>query len=300
MKVIFFGNYKGGVGKTASVLNFARLLSPEKKILLLDIDPQNSLSELLMQDEKNGSSLEKLKPEETLNYVFDLQIKNIKQNLGLNLTFELTHLIRNTRLDNLFFIPSSMFYEHSLGLDRLSMRMKPDIRYFAILGNLINQIKKDYADKLDYIFIDCPPTNNVITESAFLISDGYLIPTIVDGMSTNGVTHYIETVNKVYERYLKDDSNNLLYQYYFGTAPKLVGILFTLRRGQVNYDSAVRNLKTSVVKILGKEPFFFEKPTDNFVDIARSVSDHPLDAPYKDSYETIVPELKNRLKDIGL
>lgn len=50
-KIIFVGNYKGGVGKTTSVLNFAEYFSKEnKKVLVLDIDPQSSLSEVLVSN----------------------------------------------------------------------------------------------------------------------------------------------------------------------------------------------------------------------------------------------------------
>lgn len=49
-KIIFVGNYKGGVGKTTSVLNFAKYFSQSgKKVLVLDLDPQSSLSEILVK-----------------------------------------------------------------------------------------------------------------------------------------------------------------------------------------------------------------------------------------------------------
>lgn len=50
-KIIFVGNYKGGVGKTTSVLNFGEYFAKEgKRVLLLDIDPQSSLSEILVSN----------------------------------------------------------------------------------------------------------------------------------------------------------------------------------------------------------------------------------------------------------
>ena len=48
---MFIGNYKGGVGKTTSVLNFAENFTKMgKKILVLDLDPQSSLSEILVSN----------------------------------------------------------------------------------------------------------------------------------------------------------------------------------------------------------------------------------------------------------
>lgn len=46
-KIVFIGNYKGGVGKTTTVVNFANYLSKEgHKVLTIDLDPQSSLSEI--------------------------------------------------------------------------------------------------------------------------------------------------------------------------------------------------------------------------------------------------------------
>ena len=76
VKIIFVGNYKGGVGKTTSVLNFAEHFSKvNKKVLVIDIDPQSSLSEILVSN--NGQQLINLDNKKTLIYVFDLNISKI-------------------------------------------------------------------------------------------------------------------------------------------------------------------------------------------------------------------------------
>lgn len=150
-KIIFIGNYKGGVGKTTSVLNFAEYFSKEnKKVLVLDIDPQSSLSEILVSNGGFGS-LKDLSEKETLNYIFDLYISKIEKYPCLELVFD-TAIIK--RYNNTFdFVPSSLFYQRGMGLDLLVLKMKNDIQYLSILKNWIDTIK----DRYDIIFIDCPP-----------------------------------------------------------------------------------------------------------------------------------------------
>ncbi len=196
-KIIFVGNYKGGVGKTTSVLNFAEYFNQAgKKVLVLDIDPQSSLSEILVSNCRDGiNSLGDLPMEETLNYIFDLYISKIEKYPCIEL--EIGHSVIKSYKNKYDFVPSSLFYGNGMGLDALAIRMKKDIQYLSILKNWVDTIKDEY----DVILIDCPPSNNLITQSAFLMSDYYVIPTILDGLSTNGVRHYIDIVEKIYEEY---------------------------------------------------------------------------------------------------
>lgn len=111
-KIIFVGNYKGGVGKTTSVLNFAEYFSKYKdkeyKVLVLDLDPQSSLSEILVSKGKgNVRDLDKWKEEETLNYVFDLWITKIEKYNNIELKFNTESLIK--KYHGFDFIPSNLF-----------------------------------------------------------------------------------------------------------------------------------------------------------------------------------------------
>ena len=120
-KIIFVGNYKGGVGKTTSVLNFAEYFALEdnrektdkNKVLVLDVDPQSSLSEILVKNAGNGEerSLSDLDEKETLNYVFDLSITKIEKYSNMQLNFDRTLLIKKYK-SSFDFIPSSLFYKN--------------------------------------------------------------------------------------------------------------------------------------------------------------------------------------------
>lgn len=267
-KIIFVGNYKGGVGKTTTVLNFAHNFSKkDKKILVLDIDSQSSLSELLISNAyTSDKSLSSLEDEETLNYVFDMFCQKIEKFPSINLKFK-PNIIKN--YDNLFdFIPSSLFYKENLGLDEISLKMKESIDYLSILKTYIEGVIVD--KNYDYILIDCPPSSNIITQSAFLMSDYYIIPTILDSVSSNGVAHYINTVKRTYIKYCEKDNDYMLYRHFFGDEPKLLGIFYNLVRGQVSYDVAKKNLENTIKNKLGMDIKIYENFVNNFIDIARS------------------------------
>ena len=81
---IFVGNYKGGVGKTTFAYNMGCILRErKKKVLMIDLDPQSSLSEICCSTSTNDT-FSKLSDEETLNYVVDIYYEAIRQNILQN------------------------------------------------------------------------------------------------------------------------------------------------------------------------------------------------------------------------
>ncbi len=239
-KIIFIGNYKGGVGKTTSVLNFAEYFSiNNKNVLVLDLDPQSSLSEILVA---NGGtlSLSALPENETLNYVFDLYILKLKKYNALEIKFDDVMIKKYKNLYD--YVPSSLFYRKNMGLDTLALMMEDDIQYLSILKIWLDTVKEKY----DIILIDCPPSNNLITKSAFLMSDYYIIPTILDGLSTNGVIHYINTIEETYDEYCVKREDALIAKHFFGEKPQLIGIFYNLLRARVNYSDAKTDFENEI------------------------------------------------------
>ena len=81
------------------------------------------------------------------------------------------------------------------------------------------------------------------------MSDYYLIPTVLDSISTNGVIHYIKTVKETYKKYCGDSNNDsILFKHYFGKEPELIGIFYNLIRKQVNYDSADKEFREALLR----------------------------------------------------
>ena len=302
-KIIFVGNYKGGVGKTTSVLNFAEYFALEdnrektdkNKVLVLDVDPQSSLSEILVKNAGNGEerSLSDLDEKETLNYVFDLSITKIEKYSNMQLNFDRTLLIKKYK-SSFDFIPSSLFYKNNnvnMGLDELVLRMQDNVQYLSILKNFVDTVKDDY----DYIIIDCPPVNNLITRSAFLMSDYYIIPTVLDGLSTNGVIHYINEIEATYNRYCEIGAEALLCQHFFGEKPRLVGIFYNLIRGQVHYDDAKTDFEDAIDKLTsyGKD-IILNSQINNYIDIARKTQDGRVSIDKRD-FENLTKEIIRKI-----
>jgi chromosome partitioning protein len=235
-KKIFFGNYKGGVGKTTSVYYISHYLANYgKKVLLIDLDPQCSLSEVCMKS--LDRRLDDLKDDESLNYVFDIYMQaiNIHQN---NIVIDTNKLIKKCKLnnENIDFIPSNLFYptgeNYNKGLDELAIQMAKQqggLEQLTILHNFIQASNLD--EKYDLIIFDCPPTNNLITQSGFLTSDYYIVPTIMDEVSVKGVLHYCEVIQKCYEEHCNNSNYSQLARLIFGDKPKLLGVFETMRKG---------------------------------------------------------------------
>ncbi len=166
MKVIAILNHKGGTGKTTSSLNIgAGLAKLNKKVLLIDIDPQTNLSEGLGVRNVERSIYQSIKEETAL------PILNITENLDL--------------------VPSS--------IDLLAAELEMVSRFGReiIIKKLLNPIKSDY----DYIVLDCPPAMGMLTINAIVASDTLLIPLEAEFYSYTGIDKLVDIIQKVRDNY---------------------------------------------------------------------------------------------------
>jgi chromosome partitioning protein len=236
---VFFGNYKGGVGKTTSTYNIAVELAKNfhKKVLLIDLDPQSSLSEVCIT--AYGEQLDELDRDETLNYIYTVYMQ-AKKIGNINFTVNSDKVIKSA--NSIDFIPNSLFSEYG-GLDKISMDIGKSIENLLVLRDFIeeNQLGETY----DFIFFDCPPSNNVITQSAFLYSDFYIIPTIMDPLSSKGVKHYISVIKNIYKNYCKESEYAAVLSLLFGGEPQLIGIFETMRKGNTNTTTYKNSIKSA-------------------------------------------------------
>ena len=265
MKGIIWGNYKGGVGKTTSVFQVATYFAEAgKRVLLIDLDPQCSLSNICCSS--NNVSLSKYRADEVFNYIVELYIRYINSKPDIDFLLLMGYvdspvkkvlesicvkIRRNSFKNNLFFIPSSISFENCR-LNELSQRMEKNIYNIFLLYLFV----KDIEDLgFDYLFIDCPPTSNILIQSAFLVSDYYIVPTIVDGISAKGVADYISEIEKTRMKFILNDKiGGILLNKVFGDKAKLIGVFETIykeRRGYADNRNEIITLDKNIQSISG-------------------------------------------------
>jgi cellulose biosynthesis protein BcsQ len=291
-------NYKGGVGKTTSVFNLATGLNflSNKKVLMIDLDPQCSLTTLCLRALSRINSkvmeINELDVNATINSVFKKYL--LETRLRIPAKIDLTELILKEfysgevvkGLDGLDLIPATMFDDenssYAKGLDDLEIEIAMQQVGADTLLNHITILAKFFSDtsldeEYDFIIFDCPPSNNIITQNALLVSDYYLIPTIMDDMSSNGIAHLHSLIQNtifghIYLQYSKlfaTQQEGSYLDYIKKGAPELLGIFETLRKSGVNTTKA-RNLIKSKDEFKGK---LFKSIIYNHVDTARTTGD---------------------------
>ena len=290
LKTVVWGNYKGGVGKTTSVFQVAAYFAQNgKKVLLLDLDPQCSLSRIC--SEATGGeqkALSEYQVDEVFNYLIEIYMRYINYHPDIDLSLLMGADISIPGIDvilnkicvalpkynnNLKFIPSSINFEDSR-LNDLAQKMGNNIYNIFLMHLVIKEIAK--TGKFDYLFIDCPPTSNMLIQSAFLASNYYIVPTIVDEISAKGVVDYILQIENTYKRFaLNEQIGSLLLYKVFATRTKLVGVFETIykeRRGDADNSWQVftldRNIQEEIpdIETLISNPIYidyrYNKPLD--------------------------------------
>ena len=164
-KIIGVANQKGGVGKTTTAVNLAAALGVlEKKVLLIDADPQANATSGLGIEEVNFSTYNLLEH-----------------------SADVKDCIQKTSSPNLDLVPSH------IDLVAAEIELVDRDKREYMLKKALEEVKSEY----DYIIIDCAPSLGLITVNALTAADSVIIPIQCEYFALEGLGKLLNTVKNV-------------------------------------------------------------------------------------------------------
>lgn len=166
-KIIAIANQKGGVGKTTTSVNLAASLGVlEKKVLLIDADPQANA---------------------TSGLGIDVESVELGTYQLLEHTVNAKDAVMETSSPNLFVIPAH------IDLVAIEIELVDQDKRESMLKTAIEEVAKDY----DYVLIDCAPSLGLLTLNALTAANSVIIPIQCEYFALEGLGKLLNTIKSV-------------------------------------------------------------------------------------------------------
>ena len=169
-EIIAILNQKGGCGKTTTAVNLAAALAQhDKKVLVVDMDPQGNAT--------TGFGVQKNEVSTTIYSVLT----------GEN---SIEDAVQETDIPGLDVVPSN------IALSGAEIELSKEVGYHTILEFAMENISENY----DYIFIDVPPSLGILTINCLVAADSVIIPIQAEFYALEGIADLLEAIQLVESR----------------------------------------------------------------------------------------------------